>query len=331
MRFVITSPSRLHMSLLDLNGELGRIDGGFGMALSYPHFQIEFSDEGPTEDYWNPYPDFEEIVRRVRNKVQHKYNVSFDNVSIYLREMIEPHIGLGSKTQLMLSIAKGLCYLKNIDSDILTLTSLVNRGGTSGIGYRVFENGGFIVDLGHSFGKNKEKSLFEPSSASFAPPALTLTRLPIPDHWIISLFKPLVKQGAHSFEEKNIFETRCPLPIHDVEQISHRLLMQILPGVLKDDLEILAEGLWFITNHGFKALELKLQDPKVSRIMNEIHNNFRTPVGMSSFGPTVFTISPNRRYANEIEDYVLNHLNRPNEFDIVVMHTEPVNHGYTIS
>ena len=41
MRHVrITTPSRLHFSLLDLNGALGRIDGGFGLAIADPHFQI---------------------------------------------------------------------------------------------------------------------------------------------------------------------------------------------------------------------------------------------------------------------------------------------------
>ena len=41
MRHVrITTPSRLHFSLLDLNGALGRIDGGFGLAIADPNFQI---------------------------------------------------------------------------------------------------------------------------------------------------------------------------------------------------------------------------------------------------------------------------------------------------
>ena len=44
MRFQIRSPSRLHLSLIDLNGSLGRIDGGFGFALDTPNFVIEFND-----------------------------------------------------------------------------------------------------------------------------------------------------------------------------------------------------------------------------------------------------------------------------------------------
>ena len=31
---------RLHFSLLDFNGALGRVDGGFGLAIAEPNFQI---------------------------------------------------------------------------------------------------------------------------------------------------------------------------------------------------------------------------------------------------------------------------------------------------
>ncbi len=36
----VTTPSRLHFSLIDLNGEIWRIDGGFGVALQNPNFKI---------------------------------------------------------------------------------------------------------------------------------------------------------------------------------------------------------------------------------------------------------------------------------------------------
>ena len=45
MKMQITTPSRLHFGLLDLNGELGRINGGFGVALDKPSWRIVLSDE----------------------------------------------------------------------------------------------------------------------------------------------------------------------------------------------------------------------------------------------------------------------------------------------
>jgi beta-ribofuranosylaminobenzene 5'-phosphate synthase len=33
----VKSPSRIHMGLIDMNAELGRVDGGVGLSIDYPH------------------------------------------------------------------------------------------------------------------------------------------------------------------------------------------------------------------------------------------------------------------------------------------------------
>ena len=40
MKLQITTPARLHFGLIDLNGELGRINGGFGVAIDHPNWII---------------------------------------------------------------------------------------------------------------------------------------------------------------------------------------------------------------------------------------------------------------------------------------------------
>ncbi|MHA1233313.1 MAG: beta-ribofuranosylaminobenzene 5'-phosphate synthase, partial [Candidatus Helarchaeota archaeon] len=37
----ISTPSRLHFGLIDLNGKFGRIDGGIGVSLNYPNVVLE--------------------------------------------------------------------------------------------------------------------------------------------------------------------------------------------------------------------------------------------------------------------------------------------------
>ena len=39
----VSSPSRLHFTLIDLNGELGRVDAGIGVALNEPSLKIRVS------------------------------------------------------------------------------------------------------------------------------------------------------------------------------------------------------------------------------------------------------------------------------------------------
>ena len=36
----VVSPSRLHLTLIDLNAELGRVDGGVGITLEYPSMEL---------------------------------------------------------------------------------------------------------------------------------------------------------------------------------------------------------------------------------------------------------------------------------------------------
>ena len=38
---IIRAPSRIHMSLIDLNGSYRRVDGGIGLALADPQFVLE--------------------------------------------------------------------------------------------------------------------------------------------------------------------------------------------------------------------------------------------------------------------------------------------------
>ncbi len=43
----ITTPCRLHVTLIDMNGEIGRMDGGAGLTLSSPNIKVtaEEADE----------------------------------------------------------------------------------------------------------------------------------------------------------------------------------------------------------------------------------------------------------------------------------------------
>ena len=42
----ITTPCRIHMTLIDMNGEIGRVDGGAGLTLSSPNIEITAEEIG---------------------------------------------------------------------------------------------------------------------------------------------------------------------------------------------------------------------------------------------------------------------------------------------
>jgi len=252
-----------------------------------------------------------EVINEQASKIFQAFNISNKNFHFNLKRYFPSHVGLGSKTQLSLAIAVAITKLKNISNTSLKeLTRLVNRGGTSGIGWRGFENGGFIIDAGHEFGKGKEKETFLPSSASKeANPALTILRHPIPEHWRFVLVIPNVKKGAYGDEEISIFQKHAPIPKGEVNEVSHQILMKILPGIIKKDLECFGEGLKRIQNIGFKKIEISLQHEIVKKTLAFFEEYGVKAFGMSSFGPSVIGIVESDDEANNLLKAVQLHLN----------------------
>lgn len=306
MRVVITSPSRIHLSLIDLNGALGRIDGGIGFGLSKPNIIVELTDEVQSKDriIIQSNEEFKPLVENIIRDFEKAYHVQFDRLKIEVLSMYKPHIGLGSKTQLLLSVAKGLCVLKNIDCSAYELCKLVKRGGTSGIGYSVFEQGGFILDAGHSFGQTKEKQTFLPSSASNAPPALTLLRYELPQSWKVLLITLNVPSEAYDKEEINIFQKYCPIPLEDVREICHIILVKVLPSILTKNLDEFCSGVQAIQKIGFKKIEISLVHPKVQELIDYSLQIGAKCAVLSSFGPTVAIIEENSQKITELVEKI---------------------------
>ncbi|MFX1356383.1 MAG: beta-ribofuranosylaminobenzene 5'-phosphate synthase [Promethearchaeota archaeon] len=304
MKIRITTPCRIHLSLIDENGYTGRVDGGIGLMLDRPNVIFEASNHAKEFkiEAHKYYRESIEVINEQASKIFKAFNISNKNFHFYLRRYYPSHVGLGSKTQLSLAIAKAITKLRNINNiSILELTKLVERGGTSGIGWRGFENGGFILDGGHDFGKGKEKETFLPSSASkSADPALTIIRYPIPENWRFVLVIPNVKKGAYGDEEISVFQSHAPIPKVEVNEVSHQILMKVIPGLLRNDLECFGQGLMRIQSIGFKKIEIDLQHEIVKQILRFFEEYGLKAYGMSSFGPSVLGITENDEEANKL-------------------------------
>ena len=175
---IIKAPSRIHMSLIDLNGSYRRIDGGIGVALADPQFILEIQkrdDKMVTLEFSDDVDDPEAILE-CSEKIPEAAQKTIDHFKIdegfhfIVHQTYPPHSGFGSGTQIAISTAHLITETMGIEIESRLLSSIVGRGGTSGIGTYGFEDGGFIADGGHSL---KEKATFLPSSASSAcPPPL---------------------------------------------------------------------------------------------------------------------------------------------------------------
>ena len=294
---IIKTPSRLHLTLIDLNGALGRIDGGVGLTIEKPSLtlqaesgnngiEIVFEDKSHSEKLMN---DYREKIENSANKMLEflKINSGF---KFNVKETYPAHSGLGSGTQISLAVGKIILKLNNMDMTAPEIAKIVGRGGTSGIGVRAFDHGGFIIDGGHRI---DEKPDFLPSSASKALPAPLITRYDFPEDWNIILAIPNVLAGASGPKEVNIFQKYCPIPLKEVQKLSHILLMKMMPAVVEADISSFGDSINQIQNIGFKKVELELQHPLISTLIRNMRYAGAVGVGMSSFGPTVYAITDN--------------------------------------
>ena len=216
-QIIITTPARLHFGLIDMNGEIGRIDGGVGLTLQSPHTQIR-AEKATGVDV--ECKSEQAIIERLKTALENVCNTfGVEGVHINVEERPLPHVGLGSASQTFLGAAHAICKLYDLDKHSNELAKLVNRGGTSGIGVEATEHGGFIVDGGHPFRRGKNgKHEYTPSAAStgIAPPPI-LARYDFPD-WDILVVVPL-GEGASGLREVMLFKVVCPIPIEEIRKM----------------------------------------------------------------------------------------------------------------
>jgi beta-ribofuranosylaminobenzene 5'-phosphate synthase len=282
----VITPSRIHLALIDLNASLGRMDGGVGLALEAPRFRIRVSRSDSLEI--EAPEEYRERIGDVVAKVAGAYKIP-TGVRVEVRETYPQHVGLGSGTQLALAAGCAAARLYGVDLAPREAARIVGRGGTSGIGVAAFEGGGFILDGGHSL---KDKGSFLPSSASRAPPPPVLMRHDFPD-WEIALIIPRKGATYAGAREVNVFKKYCPIPLEEVRRISHLILMRLLPAAVERDIEAFGEGINILQGLGFKKIEVRLQHPRVRRLLYKAQDCSHG-AGLSSFGPVIYCLPEDR-------------------------------------
>ncbi len=260
--------SRIHITLVDLSGDYGRLDGGVGVALAWPRVRVSLGTcQRPPE--WVPFP----------------------LPGYCVLEDYEEHVGLGHTTQFRLALAKLSAEYNFQRLSAVELARLVGRGGTSGVGVHAFEGGGFVVDGGHS---KKVKPEPKPSDFSTAPPPPLIARFDFP--WKVYILNP--QGGRRVFGEEELKAFR-DFKQTDAGEVTRVVFMKLVPAVAERDLGEVLEAIGLIQNMGFKRLEWSLQSEKVREVAKRaLAKGF--VLGLSSFGPTLYTFVGSRSEGEEL-------------------------------
>jgi beta-ribofuranosylaminobenzene 5'-phosphate synthase len=284
--------SRLAFGLIDMNGEIGRVEGGLGLALESPRLELcaKRSDavrvNGPAAVSDGTRRKFETMAEVFRE------NYKVDGIEVRVEETIPGHSGLGSGTQLALAFGQAINLLYDLRLAMPEIGRIAQRGGTSGIGCAAFETGGFLADGGHRFGGPNGKQVFAPSSASAgfsAPPILFHSNLP--SSWRVVLALPASGLITHGDEERALFVKHCPVPADEAAQAARLALLKVLPAIMEADLESFGAGLEAMQRFGLKRIQIARQNEEVRATMDEMRRLGLRGVGMSSWGPALFGFS----------------------------------------
>jgi beta-ribofuranosylaminobenzene 5'-phosphate synthase len=224
VKVYVKTPARLHLGLIDLNGDLGRRFGGLGVSINRPNLILEAQ---PAEKLAVTGEKTEQ-VKTLAKRFLETYNIKA-NASINVKQAIPEHAGLGSGTQLALAVATALAKLFNVKATVQELAKTMGRGQRTSIGTTIFEQGGFVVDGGKSTSKNSFPT--------------TIFRQPFPHNWVFVVAIPNVQKGLAKSEETAAFRGLAPMSAEDAGRMCRLTMMKLLPSLIERDIKSFGEAL----------------------------------------------------------------------------------------
>ncbi len=269
----IKAPARLHLGFLDLNGDLARRFGSIGMAINEPSTIIQLT---PAKSDTATGPEAKRALDALKRFKQSLSVVNCYEVTV--NETIPAHAGLGSGTQLALAVGVGLATLEQQPHPVAKLGEILSRGARSAIGIGAFRDGGFIIDGGKG-------------TQSSPPPILSQTNFP--EDWRVLLVFDPKAMGVHGEREYIAFSKLPPMSSQEVGTICRLTLMQLLPGLLDQNINAFGDaitqiqrivGAYFATAQGGGIWASQ----HVATIVKRLGEMGAKGIGQSSWGPTGF-------------------------------------------
>ena len=272
----VESPARLHFGLLDPRGALGRRFGGIGAPAPAITVRVSVSLAADVEAEG---PDADRAAEFARRFLRHRSLGGGARVRV--ERAIPPHSGLGSGTQLGLSIARALAELHGESATAPELARAVGRAKRSAVGTWTFDRGGFVVEGGRRADREDDTGPL-------------LARLSFPPTWRCVVALPDAPSGVSGSAEAHAFAS-LPLPAErDVERVSHLVLMAMLPALADRDIGAFGtaltevqeiNGRWFSHAQGGPFA------PGASAfLVKRLREWGAAGVGQSSWGPAVYAV-----------------------------------------
>ncbi|WP_247000967.1 beta-ribofuranosylaminobenzene 5'-phosphate synthase family protein [Halosolutus gelatinilyticus] len=288
----VSAGARLHVGFQNLSLARERLYGGIGIGLDEPRLTVT-AEPAATVDADDPLA--QEYARRAADVLD------VSGVSIAMEERLSRHVGLGSGTQIALSVLAATARAHDLDPRTRDRAPAMGRGGRSGVGVATFEDGGFVVDAGHPTNRFTTEP---PAEGDWTVPPV-VARHDLPTEWRFLVVAPDADPGRSGEDEdasmRSVVERADPAVADEIAGVvTRKLLPAAAEGRLEAFGEAIAEigrknGAWYADAQGgvFRppagALVESLSDCPVL-----------SGVGQSSWGPVVYGVT-DAAHADEAE------------------------------
>src|SRR5262249_10561134 len=202
-----------------------------------------------------------------------------DRLNLSVEGSIPAHVGLGSGTQLALSVGMAAATLFGLKLDAWDIANLLDRGARSSVGIATFAAGGGVLDGGRG--------------EDDGPPPI-LSRFDFPEAWRLLLIFDHAQAGLHGEEEREAFRRLPPFPADKSAHLCRLVLMAALPALAAQDAETFGRAIsemqrvmgdYFAPAQGGRFLS-----PRVAEALAWLEAAGVSGVGQSSWGPTGFAL-----------------------------------------
>jgi len=303
----IKTPARLHLGLLDTNGDLGRMYGSIGVAIEKPNIVLEA--EITDNDHLVVDGEDRERVENYARTFLQRFPLPF-GIRLTVQSCIPAHVGLGSGTQLALATGTVLARLGELELSPQEIASLMGRGVHSGIGIAAFQKGGFILDGGHRVDSETQLPSQEKTVDRQVPQVIF--QHPVPPKWCFVIAIPNASPGISGEKEVRAFSALPSAPASLAEKISRLVLIKMLPSLIDQDIEHFGEALTDVQRYVGDCFA----DVQGGRFANTVSDRMISfflsqqayGAGQSSWGPTVYALVDGQAAAAELERRAKKHL-----------------------
>ena len=281
---------RIHISLIGMNNDGYRLNGGIGFSIASPTLDMGFENSDSIQVIDKREHGFtQDELNRLKNHldnvmIKEKFKTRLRCV-IY-DGMVQSHVGFGSNSMVYLSCIEALFTLNNreyTNQDIIIMSA---RGGTSGIGINTYFKGGFVFDTGIA---NHSQRAFAPSSAfmtEVTPIPLIIKKMTLPE-WYLGICIPPIEHKTEE-EERAFFQKNCPINRRDTEAILYETVYGVTSSLMENDFGVFCKSIDAIQQTKWKMLERDLYGKELFATESIIRNAGARCVGMSSLGPMLY-------------------------------------------